>query len=183
MKTLQSLTGVCAAALLSASASFGASLSFDFSFTDSVGGVETVTGTVSGLMDNTNSAATSVVASGSVLGVSPLEFVLSASFGENEFTVLNGKIVKATFDDFIEIGVSRYRLILSTGLDRAEAAFEENPNEPGGAFAFVESSVAPEFTPSAVVSPIPLPAGGMLLLTGLAGVVGLSRRTSRAQRA
>lgn len=36
------------------------------------------------------------------------------------------------------------------------------------------------YTPPATVSPVPLPAGGLLLLTGLAGVAGLKRRKKRA---
>lgn len=151
-------------------------LSFDFSFTD---GVDTVSGTVFGLIDNDTSAATSLIASGGALGSSPIEFVLNLAFSPvfNEFEVLNGGIVSFEFLKGIDqsplfIGLSLFDDILSTN-----SAFTSLSGVVTQTFA----NNFPVFTPS-TVSTVPLPPAGVLFITGLIGLGCLRRRAKiRAQ--
>ncbi|WP_424975096.1 hypothetical protein [Dinoroseobacter sp. S124A] len=167
-KTLSCAPGV---SLLLAAPGWAAPLSFNFSFSE-MG--NTVTGVVSGLEDGMQGAAASVTITRSPFG-SKGNFAPFASL--NMFTVSAGMVISASFqgfDDDVNTGAPMV-LLSFAGQNGAVVAVGGSPSDVIGFGTLV-------FTPHDAVAPISLPAGGLLLLTGLAGVVGLSRRKSRAQR-
>lgn len=174
---------LCALGLTAVSAMPGAAspLNFDFSFeavdigTNLVPG--TVTGTIFGLTDNAVSAATKIEARGAALGATLLTFVPQPSF-TNEFEVTNGEITGIDLDPVeLVIGSFLYRIRLN--LNSGEANFDEFDGTPFNSnllgWGISESSNGVVYATGVPAATVPLPAGGLLALTGLIGLAGLRR--------
>ena len=173
------------------SASYAATLDFDFSFDNPLTG-GAVTGIIRGLSDNTSNQAASSVevltqsgpdGTGANSGIA--EYVGFAL--KNTWTVSNGQITYGEFFtdlvlDFSSGGVGRYFgitfqrpfnspivgpiLVTTYGL----TGFFDGNNPSGGKNLVLTPTVAA----------VPLPAGGVLLLTGLFRLVTLRRKTKPA---
>ncbi|MEO1681378.1 MAG: VPLPA-CTERM sorting domain-containing protein [Pseudomonadota bacterium] len=152
-----------------------ATLDFTFSFLNSENGsgTATVTGILRGLEDNATSAATSleVLSNDDGFGIGSYDI---ANAVLNEFTVNDGEIEFARFvafgsfaeapfvtDSTFEFNFSNFSSLIQGGLN--QDLFEVS----GGPSSVVT------FTP---VAAVPLPAGGVLLISGLVGLAALRRR-------
>lgn len=177
----RSTAKVLAAAALALSAltttASAATLDFTFSFVNAGvnngSGTATVTGIVRGLEDNATSAATSleVLSNDDGFGIGSYDI---ANASQNEFTVSNGQIVDADFvvfgffaeapfvtDSTLDMGIPLIGTLIQGGLRQAVDGASSSP------------ASAVTFTP---VTAVPLPAGGVLLISGLVGLAALRRR-------
>ncbi|MCX7568165.1 VPLPA-CTERM sorting domain-containing protein [Sulfitobacter sp. F26169L] len=176
IKTLATAAGM---SLATATASFAAPLDFDFSFTD---GTNTITGLIEGLdSDGIGQTATQIT----VVGI--IDTYIFTSFNANYFDVTSGVV------DVSTVGV-----VSASSVDGETTTGEATSFELGGGFGpgleectggcpmgleFTSGPAGSEiFTAvSSVPLPaVPLPAGGLLLLSGLLGVAGLKRRKKSA---
>jgi hypothetical protein len=174
---------LAAAAIMAAgvAASAGAStLSFTFSFNnDAFNGGGTVTGVVSGLQDNATSAATSVMITSNTLGFGLGEYVGNPS--SNSWTLAGGVI---TVFSFLSFGagntspvVTDSSLILTNQLAGKGIPAAGLANLPSAVGANIPArSVDLTFTQVDDVAPVPLPAGGLLLIGALGALAALRRR-------
>ena len=175
---LRKISAAAALVVCTATGSSAATLDFKFSFTNLFNGstVATVTGVIRGLTDNGSSAASSVeiLTNGDGFGVG--EFVGSPI--ENSFSVTAGQITGVQF-------VSYGRR--NTAPAVTDASFRMTGNCRGSATICAgltdDPNVSTVGNPAQVtfeaIVPVPLPAGGILLLTGFTGLAALRRRKSR----
>lgn len=170
---IKTLLAALATALITAPSAFAATLDFDFSFSQTGLPQFSVTGTVFGLTDNATSAASSVT----ILtdqGAFTLDHFLA---GFNAFTVTNGVLETASFGGF---GTNATReAYLSFGINGITGDTEAQYTSTliGGGFGTGVQGIATFEASSA--APVPLPAGGVLLLTGFGAVAAMRRRKSR----
>ncbi len=165
--SIQKLAGAVCLAVTAATSGFAATLDFSFSFTD---GTETISGVVYGLEDNATGAATgvSITSNSTGYGIGDYALIETAPLA-NSFTVSNGALTAA---DYRNAFIADSNVQLTLDLDA---------NSGSGGFAVVSNSkpvvlINGDINFDAVTtSPIPLPAGGVLLLTGLFGFAGLRR--------
>lgn len=140
---------------------------FNFSFSN---GTDTVSGTIFGLVDNATSAATSLVASGGVLGGGLIEFVTSPMEPLiNTFSVLNGVLTAVDFYNTsgdIPFGI---QFTLST-----TDILINNAYKPG--LGFTSAMDFPIYTR---VGTVPLPPTGILFGSGLIVLAAMGRRAKR----
>ncbi|MEO9896258.1 MAG: VPLPA-CTERM sorting domain-containing protein [Paracoccaceae bacterium] len=180
--SLKMLAMAALLSLTSAGASYAAT--FNFSFDNVEGNVAgTLTGQIFGLQDNTSGqAATQLIIDTfpSGLGNSPsgaVDFV--NDFGttiNNSFDVSNGEITSALF----AIQSSTNGVLLTFVLNRGFITNCCGRLTNGLTFDNVDSILANSGGFSGVtyeaVAAVPLPAGGLFLLTGFAGIAALKRR-------
>jgi hypothetical protein len=169
--TFKTLATAACIALSSATASLAAPINLDFTF-------GAATGTFYGLNDEDGSSqATSFdLAIGSDFWTA----VSTSGGGTNVFTFLAGVLTSVNFDKLPVISsnsspdVILYDIFFSTN-DGQNSWIEY------GEFAIDSSNEGTEQVSYTIspLSPVPLPAGGFLLLSGLAGVVALKRRKKR----
>ena len=166
--TLKALATAAVMTLAATTASFAVPIDFNFSLSD---GTNTITGLIEGLnRDGSNQQATRITVDG-VFDT----YVLSAFFS-NSFSVSSGEI------DLNSVDVISSALG-STGTNSIGLIW----NGSAGSFESIEEAIFTgarlevagniAFTP---VTAVPLPAGGLLLLSGLVGIAGLKRRKKRA---
>ncbi|MCV3272092.1 VPLPA-CTERM sorting domain-containing protein [Roseobacter sinensis] len=186
--TIKNVTLAAALAVFTATSGLAATLDFTFSFAS---GDKAVTGRVEGLIDNATSEATRVTIESNLfassIGAPDLglgEYIADGTsvYDANSFTVANGEIIFATFGG------------VGTGFNELAFAFDPPNSNTGGIWESFWLGVGPigilsvriEFSPvsgdNPPVSAIPLPAGGFLLIAGLAGLgaVRARRRTAAA---
>lgn len=168
---LKTLAAATCLALATASSSFAAIVDFDYSITN---GTETVTGTIFGLDDSGNGTSPAMSVTADFPTYSEFVFdIPSANF--NDFTVTNGEITFADFVSFSATVNGTYGYLnIYNGLGTFVIGMTEIiVQQP---IVFTQHGVVPNDPP---VSAVPLPAGGLLLLSGLAGIAGLKRRKKR----
>ena len=162
--TLKTLVAAAILAVASSSGVTASTLDFTFSFDE---GANRLTGTIFGLTDNSTSAASlvSVTSSpGGAFDITPQIFV-------NEFVVTDGELTDAFF---------------SSGSTSSDAFVGANFQISGGfgSFSAIEAITGSELSAQGLISftpvaPIPPPAAGLLLLSGIAGFAGWMRRKKR----
>lgn len=163
-------------ALMIAVPADAATLDFNFSFTGTFQSEGLVTGIIRGLTDNATSSASSVEVLTAAGGFGMGEYVLPTSIViYNTFTVTSGAITDWAFSAFEGGSVPSNNCcslaFFSQSFLRSSSAAGLSPNRSLTVLTEVPGLA---FTPA--VSAVPLPAGGWLLLTGLAGVAALKRR-------
>ncbi len=150
-------------------------LSFDFSFTNTINANESITGIVRGLTDNSTGAAASVETLSNSGGFGLGEYVGDT----NTWTVAAGILTDYSFrsEGFWNSPPAVTCCSLSISSD-----FNNQPEAglfPVDFLSGLRSGSGLVFTPAE----IPLPAGFPLLLAGLAGLAGLRLKKNRAARA
>jgi hypothetical protein len=157
-------------AILSSSPSYA--LTFDFSFTNTVGNVSgTVTGEIVGLADNSTSAATNVIIDSYPAGIglglaTPFDAVTTASgVPDNAFTVTSGLITSYLFESY-----SFFNWTLCMGPCSPTAFLQNDAINSDFSGFFVGTNDPVTFTP--VTNTTPLPAALPLFASGL-GALGL----------
>ncbi|MFK7870328.1 MAG: VPLPA-CTERM sorting domain-containing protein [Roseobacter sp.] len=177
-------TAVCLS-LTTATASFAAPINVNFSFTDADGlmfGISfpsTVTGVIEGLdSDGLGQQATRITAKSDLAN---FDYVFT-SFGSNTFDVSAGIIDMGT----VRVSAASANTTLGEPgqLDWRGADSHFSLFESVGLYFFgfpldtdaSEITFTSDFTPAAV----PLPAGGLLLMSGMVGIAALKRRKKRA---
>ena len=138
---------------------------FAFSFTNILNGDGTVTGVV--ILNNTDTAATSVRVVSNTDGFGIGEYVGSPEPNFNAFTVVSGQITSALFLDFGIANTPPAVTCCSIRLEFGGQNFTGLTNDPDSLSESSRSGLT--FTP---VSAVPLPAALPLFATGL-GVLGL----------
>ena len=170
--TFKTLAAAAAIALASATSSFASTLDFNFTFLDS-GGTALVTGTVFGLVNDATSAASAVEVTSERFGTWVFDSS-NSTFNQNEFSIVAGQLVWTEFWAVIGRGLPELDFDLSLRDGMTYGSFYIcDPSAPRCFSDFTPVT----FTP---VSAVPLPAGGLLLLSGLGGVAALKRRKKRA---
>lgn len=168
---LKTLTTAACLTLAFATGGVAAPIDFKFSYTS---GQDTITGLIEGLdSDGAFQEATRITATG------VLDSYIFENFSVNSFSVSNGVIDPSNFhlttnyapgirDPYI------YAVLEFTG-NSVEKVFldEENFNT---AFFTGRGSRSITFSP---VASVPLPATGLMLLSGIAGLVSVKRRKKR----
>lgn len=187
MKLLKLASAACIA-LVTATSSYAATLDFDFSFSD---GFVDVFGTISGLSDNANDqAATAITVSSVAFGLDTVQFLtVPTDVTANTFSVSGGLITTASFSANVNNNIPLPgRLFLSLGFGPAEierfGALQATDIAGALLFSAVETGGEGPFgLGKPTMSSVPLPAGGVLLITGLFGIgvsrMKASRRTSK----
>lgn len=169
--TIKTFLGAAVLALTTAAPVAAVPINLDFSF----GGVS---GTFFGL---DNADGTSSATSFDFYGVFDTYLGVVIPVGvDNSFTFLNGDLFNVDFDYFVstpgQTGAGTLELLrfsrLIPGAGNFSALTDEQRTSDRSLGA---ASGDPGFT-QAPVSPVPLPAGAALLLTGLVGIAGLKRR-------
>ena len=136
---------------------------FTFNFSNIANGGGTVAGVV--ILNNTDTAATSVTVTFNMAGFGIGEYVGAPSF--NTFTVVSGQITSALFLDFGAANTAPVVTCCSLRLSAGSSNLTGLANNP---VDLAESgNTGLTFTP---VSAVPLPAALPLFVTGL-GVLGL----------
>lgn len=161
MMTLKSLAMAVAIAFATVSGAAAATLDFDFSFGY---GDNTVSGTLYGLTDNAYSSVSYIELHDTPIG--PKDFADSLIIGG--FEVEDGEIVGGGILD-VTYGLPTFGLFGGDHLSGI-ALFDDASD-----FQIVIGQAS--FTP---VSAVPLPAGALLLLSGIGGVAALKRRKKHA---
>ncbi|WP_162932954.1 VPLPA-CTERM sorting domain-containing protein [Roseovarius sp. EL26] len=183
MKLLK-LLGTACIALVAATSSYAATLDFDFSFSD---GVADVFGTISGLSDNTNDqAATAITVSSVAFGLDTVQFLtVPTSVTSNTFSVADGLITSASFSANVANSLplpGRLFLSLGFGPTEIERFGGLQATDVTGAilFSVIETGGNGPFGPATPpISSVPLPAGGVLFISGLFGLGVLRKKTSK----
>jgi hypothetical protein len=142
-----------------------------------------VTGTIEGLSDNGTGAASSVKITAPT-GIFSLVDYAKETVATNTFTTVGGNITSFSFSSqslgYGFLGLtsngSTSPLLYGAGLIAwgTSGGLKYNYGSNDG------NQLGLKFTRISPVTPVPLPAGGLLLLSGLAGVVALKRRKKRA---
>ena len=149
---------------------------FTFSFTNVANGSGTATVTGVAILNNTDTAATSLTVTSNTDGFGIGEYV--GVPGINTFTVVSGQVVAARFQDFGQLNTPPAVTCCSIDLEFAgnNASGLENSNMT----VHASSRAGLTFTP--VVSAIPLPAALPLFATGLGalGLLGWRRKKKSA---
>ncbi len=190
---------VATALVLASSPSF-ASLTFEFSFTNTIGNTAgTVTGEVFGLVDNATVAATDVIITSypsGMTGLPPAPFsVLKLAYTSlmyNSFPVHNGQVQT---DGNLGHGLFEFGSSNSYTADWdfciSGIGFATSPCMPPSWFSswspgwynirHVMTNDIAHFTPVPGPSnPVPEPQTSALLLAGMAGLAGLARKRTRS---
>jgi len=165
------------AATLAIASTPGYALTFQFSFTNSLGSVAgTVTGLINGLTDNTTSSATQVIIQSypTALSLPPAPFDIAdvtIAFAPNTFTVANGSITSALFHAQ-SVSSADFCLSFASSGGCAGGAFLANSG-----FGFVMGPVS--FTSVAVPGPA-VGAGLPGLVLAFGGALAWRRRRRQA---
>ncbi len=163
MMFFKSIITAAALAMASTTGSMAATLDFTFSFGDDP---NVIAGTVFGIPDG-GGAATSIVLNDPI---SSIFLAVDAQF--NDFSIVGGEITAADFfGSSTEGGIT---LDFRSGLVGSSLATVGDVG--GGIIETFVSQVPFVFTPAVPLAPIPLPAGAVLLLTGLGGFAIARRR-------
>jgi len=175
---------------LAGTAANATSLDFNFSFTNVAEGGEDVFGIIRGLSDVATSQQASSV---EILTTTGGETADGYGVGEyignafrNSFVVVGGQITSADFGSSCFFSCPGGILTPSIAFQYFVGEFGTSSVAVltgGGAPMFSLERTLITFTAVSAVqpSPIPLPAGGLLLLTGLAGIAALRRRITRGE--
>ncbi len=180
-----------AAALLSAAialacANSAFALNFNFSFANVEGAQNGIlTGTIYGLNDNSTGAASKLTIDSFPSGVGSLDYGNEVTLWNgqylNNFTVLNGEIVAGSFVAQATGGSALAHTFCLDAFINC-VGFTANPGSTGVSALNLQlgSNIANgagfqaiTYTP---VSSVPLPAGGLLLVSGLGGMALVKRR-------
>ncbi len=183
MKLLKLLSAACFV-LAASTSSYATTLDFDFSFSD---GPVDVFGTISGLSDDTNDqAATTITVSSVAFGLDAVPFLsVPTSVSSNIFSVSGGLITTANFSANVPNSLplpGRLFLLLGFGPTEIERFGSLQATDVSGSLLFSASETGGDgpFDPGIPTTrPIPLPAGGVLLISGLFGLGVLRRKASR----
>lgn len=162
---INAIAGALFLALMSAAPSFGATVDFDFSFSD---GTYTVEGQINGLTDNATSSAKSVTVSRNTANFGVGTYV--GPWERNMFEVVNGAITSFDF----AVTSSPLADVLSFSSVKPSFIVFSPDAAAGGNLPGIVVFGEPTFTPVDVPA-IPLPAGILFMLTGLLGFAGLGR--------
>ena len=172
---LKTVTVSIATSLWMSFAASAATLTFDFSFTNSANGGGTVMGVITGLLDNATSAATSVRVTSNTAGFGIGEYVGNPP--SNVFTVSGGTITAPyIFESFGVLNTSPAVTCCSLAFNLTAGIIGA---EPTAGLANDRGSVilgsGATFTPV-----VPIPATLPLFATGLAGLGLLGWRRKKA---
>jgi len=181
--TTKSLFGAAAFALALSSPTYAATFDFSFDASTAISGDTSIR--ASGTLDIDVAPGTSF-STGDVTAVNISVFsAVSGSFTfDTAFAVLgvaSADGLVATFDDFFlnsSLGMVGFGCQLVDCVE-GEVGFSPEQGVLSSASFATPAAALSAFTATAQVSAVPLPAGGLLLLSGLAGVAGLQRRKKR----
>ena len=167
--TLKTLAAAACISLAGAATASASPVDFNFSFTD---GTNTITGLIQGLVsDGTNQSASAITVNG-VLDTYTFD---SSDFDDNWFDVSGSNIIASRVNvlgtDVVTDGFGTLDLL---GSEPFYQLFEVDLII--GIAADTRATTI-SYTP---VSPVPLPAGGILLLSALGGAAALKRWKTRA---
>ncbi len=183
MKLLKIASAACIA-LVTATSSFAAPLDFGFSFSD---GFVDVFGTISGLSDDTNDqAATAITVSSIAFGLDTVQFLtVPTSVTSNTFSVADGQITTASFSANVINSIPLPgRLFLTLGFGPTEierfGALQATDLTGAVLFSAIETGGDGPFGSGTPLTPtVPLPAGGVLLISGLFGLGAYRKAATR----
>ncbi|WP_298922225.1 VPLPA-CTERM sorting domain-containing protein [uncultured Roseobacter sp.] len=183
MRLLKLASAACIA-FVTATSSFAATLDFGFSFSD---GFVDVFGTISGLSDETNDqAATAITVSSVAFGLDTVQFLtVPTSVTNNAFSVADGQITSASFSANVVNSTplpGRLSLTLGFGPTEIERFGALQATDVAGSLLFsaIENGGDGPFDSAPPQLPtVPLPAGGILLISGLFGLGAYRKAATR----
>lgn len=168
--TLKTLAAAVCLSIAGANTASATPVDFNFSFTD---GTNTIKGLIEGLdSDGLGQAASAIT----VFGVADTYVLASSDLISNSFDV-SGSVIDsstASASGFTDTGSFFLDFVLQGTLPFFGA--DEDSLQSNNQVALVTASSI-DFTP---VAAVPLPAGGLLLLSAFGGVAALKRRKKRA---
>lgn len=164
---IKTIAAAAALAVMTATSGFAATLDFNFTVTK---GTQTLSGVVRGLIENASSGATEITFFATLQG--NVDTTLTPGFS-NSYTVVNSEIVAYNATGFSGFGSFDINSDpggqfnpLPPAINVSFASDGKFLNGAGTTIAFATGVVVED--PGA--STVPLPAGGLLLLTGLAAL-------------
>lgn len=187
LMTMKTLLSTAALALITATSTASA-LTFKFSFENTSGAESgSLTGRIFGLSDNATGAASSIIIDSFPSAVGTLQAGNDVTLWNlqvfNSFTVLNGQITASSFaaqetafptNTFcLDASINCIGFTADQGSTGVSALVVQNGSNiaNGGGFASITYTN---------ISDVPLPAGGVLVMSGIAGLAGLKRRKKHA---